>query len=263
MRTFKFSDDKSYKFWNIELEGDSFTVRYGRIGTKGQAQTKQFASEAEARKAHDKLVAEKLGKGYGETTPTKPTTTENALERALVEDPDDLATHSAYADWLSQQGDPRGEFIQVQLLLEDPARPAAERKELEKREKQLLKENARQWLGGLADFLLGSAEEKAFRPEFQFARGWLEFIRIPSLNVACARALAKAAETRLLRRLFIEGIAYEEPGEYQSGGDVPDETDSPAVYALQRSPFLGNLRVFHLGEPMEGEYSNCHTDGQT
>src|SRR5262245_1922727 len=254
MRTFKFSDDKSYKFWNIELEGDSFTVRYGRIGTKGQAQTKQFASEAEARKAHDKLVAEKLGKGYGETTPTKPTTTENALERALVEDPDDLATHSAYADWLSQQGDPRGEFIQVQLLLEDPSRPAAERKELEKREKQLLKEHARQWLGGLADFLLDSDEDRASRPEFQFARGWLDFIRIPSLTVSFARALVKAPEIRLLRRLFIEGDTYEEPGEYEAGPDVPDDSYAPAVYALQRTPFLGNLRVFHLGEPMAGDY---------
>jgi uncharacterized protein (TIGR02996 family) len=42
-----------------------------------------------------------------------------ALEAALVENPDDLAAHRAYADHLMELGDPRGEFIQVQLALED------------------------------------------------------------------------------------------------------------------------------------------------
>ena len=40
-----------------------------------------------------------------------------ALEEALVDDPDDLASHMAYADWLSEQDDSkdrvRGEFIQI------------------------------------------------------------------------------------------------------------------------------------------------------
>jgi predicted DNA-binding WGR domain protein len=43
MRRFKFRDDKSAKFWSIDLQGKSFTVRFGKIGTAGQTQTKDFA----------------------------------------------------------------------------------------------------------------------------------------------------------------------------------------------------------------------------
>jgi predicted DNA-binding WGR domain protein len=66
MRTFVVTDAKSHKFWNIELHGDSFTVSFGRVGTKGQAQTKTFPDEAEALRQHDKLVTEKLAKGVGD-----------------------------------------------------------------------------------------------------------------------------------------------------------------------------------------------------
>src|SRR5437773_2607673 len=61
-----------------------------------------------------------------------------ALEAALVEDPDDLATHSAYADHLMEQGDPRGELIQVQLALEDESLTREDRARLKKRERSLL-----------------------------------------------------------------------------------------------------------------------------
>src|SRR5215472_15320381 len=121
MRTFEFKEGKSNKFWNIELQGKQFTVAFGKIGTQGQTQTKEFADEAKAKAAHDKLVAEKLGKGYVETSgtqpakPAGPSPLQKSLEQALADSPDDLGAHSAYADYLMEQGDPRGEFIQVQL----------------------------------------------------------------------------------------------------------------------------------------------------
>ena len=43
MRTFQFSDAKSHKFWNIDVQGKSFTVTFGKIGTAGQTKTKEFA----------------------------------------------------------------------------------------------------------------------------------------------------------------------------------------------------------------------------
>jgi predicted DNA-binding WGR domain protein len=67
-REFQFIDGTSKKFWTIELQGSSHAVHFGRIGTAGQKKTKDFADEAAARKAHDKLVAEKLKEGYQETT---------------------------------------------------------------------------------------------------------------------------------------------------------------------------------------------------
>lgn len=62
--TFEFTDGSSNKFWTINLEGSSFTVTFGKIGTAGQTQTKTFSSDAEATAAYSKLVAEKLKKGY-------------------------------------------------------------------------------------------------------------------------------------------------------------------------------------------------------
>ncbi|EMJ48644.1 WGR domain protein [Leptospira santarosai str. HAI1349] len=59
-----FTDDKSDKFWNIEVGGTSFTVTYGKTGTIGQTQTKTFDDEKKCLKEAEKLLAEKLKKGY-------------------------------------------------------------------------------------------------------------------------------------------------------------------------------------------------------
>jgi predicted DNA-binding WGR domain protein/tetratricopeptide (TPR) repeat protein len=61
---FIYQDDKSHKFWDIEITGTSFTVYYGKAGTQGQTQIKEHTSEAECKKAADKLIAEKTKKGY-------------------------------------------------------------------------------------------------------------------------------------------------------------------------------------------------------
>ncbi|MDI7215213.1 WGR domain-containing protein [Leptospira santarosai] len=61
-----FKDDKSDKFWNIEVDGNSFTVTYGKTGTVGQTQTKSFDDEKKCLKEAEKLLAEKLKKGYVE-----------------------------------------------------------------------------------------------------------------------------------------------------------------------------------------------------
>src|SRR5271165_1555087 len=62
--SFEFSEGTSDKFWTISLQGDTFTVHFGRKGTNGQTQTKNFSSAQEAKTAYDKLVAEKVKKGY-------------------------------------------------------------------------------------------------------------------------------------------------------------------------------------------------------
>src|SRR5947209_2571721 len=65
-REFHFQEGRSDKFWTIDVEGKSFTVEFGRMGTAGQTQTKKFKSAAEAEQACAKLIAEKLKKGYQE-----------------------------------------------------------------------------------------------------------------------------------------------------------------------------------------------------
>ncbi len=70
---YELSEGKSNKFWEIELAGNSHTVNYGRIGTNGQTQIKEFANDAEAKKSHDKLISEKVKKGYQLVSSSDPT----------------------------------------------------------------------------------------------------------------------------------------------------------------------------------------------
>jgi predicted DNA-binding WGR domain protein len=65
-RHFEFVEGKSSKFWEVWVEGTSMYTQYGRIGSAGQTTVKSYGDEAAARKAADKLIAEKTGKGYME-----------------------------------------------------------------------------------------------------------------------------------------------------------------------------------------------------
>ncbi len=141
MARYEFKDGKSAKFWEITLDGDSFVVRFGRIGASGTEQTKVFADAAKAQKEHDKLVAKKTKKGYAlvesEAAPAAPKD-EGApeLEAAIAANLDDAEAWSVYADWLQQKGDKRGEYISLSLS----GAPEADRE-------ALLKANAKAWHG--------------------------------------------------------------------------------------------------------------------
>ena len=65
-RRFEFVQGNSDKFWEIEVADKSVTVCYGRNGTVGQSQTKSLADAAAAQRHADKLIGEKLAKGYHE-----------------------------------------------------------------------------------------------------------------------------------------------------------------------------------------------------
>ncbi len=58
----------SNKFWTIEQSGNSYTVTWGKIGTEGRANTKLFNSNAECSKELEKLIKEKISKGYKEVS---------------------------------------------------------------------------------------------------------------------------------------------------------------------------------------------------
>jgi predicted DNA-binding WGR domain protein len=64
MPRYEFSEGGSNKFWEISREGSSFTTTYGKIGTKGQTTQKSFPDEEKAKREYDKLIAEKVKKGY-------------------------------------------------------------------------------------------------------------------------------------------------------------------------------------------------------
>ncbi len=65
-RRFELVEGTSSKFWEITRQGGVLLTRFGRLGSKGQTRRKELASEEQARRELEKLVAEKLRKGYQE-----------------------------------------------------------------------------------------------------------------------------------------------------------------------------------------------------
>jgi hypothetical protein len=159
------------------------------------------------------------------------------IEEVLVASPDDVCLHQGYASALLTQGDPasaaRARFIQTQLRLEDERLPADDRRKLVARERKLLRDHGRAWLGELAAYLLD-------RPGYKFTlwRGWLATVQAPELDGGFLAVLAGSPRARLLRRLLIDG-------------DGPGGTSGLAP--LLGATFLAGLVEFRLGEAGAGE----------
>jgi predicted DNA-binding WGR domain protein len=68
LRHFELVDEKSSKFWEVSVDGSDLTTRWGRIGTNGQTKIKSLATLQAAESERDKVIAQKLRKGYRETT---------------------------------------------------------------------------------------------------------------------------------------------------------------------------------------------------
>ena len=65
-RRFEYIEGASSKFWEITTNKREVTVRYGRIGSNGQTQTKSFTSDAAADTHALQQINSKLAKGYRE-----------------------------------------------------------------------------------------------------------------------------------------------------------------------------------------------------
>lgn len=185
-----------------------------------------------------------------------------AFEEAIVAEPDNLGNHAAYADWLSEQDDPRGEFIAVQLALEDGSLPAEQREQLRRRESELLQRHQRRWLGGLAPFLLeehplvdwAGSELPAGTPmaTFAFRRGWLDRLHVNSLTLDFARAMKAAPAMRLVRELLVEYVQDTQGPPPIPEDDIPDYERWPGLHPLRGATNLTNVRHFRLG-PDQGD----------
>ena len=172
-----------------------------------------------------------------------------AFERAILDNPDDVNTYAAYADWLQDRDDPRGTFIAVQLALEDSSRPIDDRRALQEQEARLLAEHEADWLGDLAPHLLDRDETKP-RVEHWWARGFLTEVRVEALTFAFAQALAASPTARVLRALRIESSlhpAYR--GDAKPLVPLPaGETAHESYFELIGAPCLENLRSFQMGD---------------
>lgn len=191
------------------------------------------------------------------------------LEHSIAARPDDGAAHAAYADWLTEQDDPRGEFIQIQLALEDASRSTGSRRRLREREAELLNAHQRAWLGGLAPLLLDRAAEHEYysRPLMMaFRRGWLDRLDVGRLTVDLARALADSPLARMLAELNVDYVPQLDEQQFADGPDVPRGERArqhfDGVTLLANSDAFTNLRRLRLGEdPGDNSEFNAHGFG--
>jgi uncharacterized protein (TIGR02996 family) len=95
------------------------------------------------RRDADVTNTKKRAKSKG--APVQQATPPRELLDAILAAPDDDEVRLVLADWLTEHGDPLGEFIQVQCML-GRALPAESRQELAAREKELKKKYERIWI---------------------------------------------------------------------------------------------------------------------
>lgn len=67
-RIFFCTENGAHKFWRVRVEEKTQIVRWGRIGTEGQALSKEFVTPEDALTATERLIAQKLAKGYRAVT---------------------------------------------------------------------------------------------------------------------------------------------------------------------------------------------------
>lgn len=204
------------------------------------------------------------------------------FEKAIIENPDERATYSAYADWLQERDDPRGEFMAVQLALEDESRSKNERDSLKAREAELLKTYEREWLGELAPHFFGREITDPADPnydwdrpempaiQYRWRRGLLFEVSAEYLTVKLAQSLMDAPVARTLQKLCLDAIAWDRGVEDNT---VPRRVPPPPDHhyadewlEFLGSPLLRSLRVFQMGgrdeAPPEDGWCHNHIDVQ-
>jgi uncharacterized protein (TIGR02996 family) len=171
--------------------------------------------------------------------------------RAIRENPHDDGPCLVYADWLEEQGDPRGEFTRAQCRLAhlDPLAP--EYRTLSKRSRALLNRFGDTWMATLP---------KQYRRVKSFYRGF----PVLRVNLSCEQFLRRTprsfrhsplwgAELRPIGPLYLSLAASPNLRflgflnvTYAFSGSAVGDGDLLAV-ALAASPHAVNLEGLHLG----------------
>jgi uncharacterized protein (TIGR02996 family) len=189
--------------------------------------------------------------------------TRNALEAALADNPDDLAAHAAYADLLTEEGDPRGEYIRLQLAQEDRDQPPDRLRAMATEAKAIRDRHERDWLGPLAPFTEPArrgASVGAMVAEGNvvvgFRRGWVDRVEVHRLTDEVRDAIAAAPICRLLAELVV----------WANGESTPARRDRIATVRyvsltpLAESPNVANLRRLELGDESAWHQASFHDD---
>lgn len=122
LRRFFFDDGQLRKYWYIHLKGKSHTTHYARFGGRPGETTKTFDSVEQAVRSAEKLVRQKLKKGYLEIVPealsiSRPADLKPATESAVRKLEQKLGAElpSEYRNFLKTQngGQPDPGYIRI------------------------------------------------------------------------------------------------------------------------------------------------------
>lgn len=183
-----------------------------------------------------------------------------SLLQAVLDSPADDDARLVYADWLLEQGDPRGEFIQVQCQLGGVVRGASGRRskqsfdltneELAAREKSLLKKHQKTWLAPFREFIRTWTWKRGFVDGVEadgakFLSGIKAVVDHTPLVRASLTGMKPASFPVLAKTAEIERIPELHISQNRIG---------PKTAHLLHSPHFKNLRVLDLwGNPLEEE----------
>lgn len=174
--------------------------------------------------------------------------------QAIIEDPDDDGPRLIFADWLEEQGNPRGEFIRVQCELERLGEDDPRRLQLETRQCVLLAEHQNEWAGALREFVHRFWFRRGFIDKVQIGAGQflanaeLLFETTPLSQVAfhnASQSLAQLADCPYLARL--RGLDFKPDFTWRQRDFPSSQIFDEGVRILATSPHLANLRALDLG----------------
>lgn len=209
------------RFWTIGRdgpEGTTLITTSGKVGNQGRLHKRTYPTPGAASSRYDELVLEKQRAGYQLVGPPAPAAAAPAidaaavaLEAAIVADPTDDAAYAVYADWLQQQGDPRGELINLMLAREaEVARDPKRRSQLPAAISRLMERHAPTLLGPLAAYMPDVRDLSSGM--LTWRAGFLHRLTIKDHGGAAAivRDVISHPSGRYLRELMLDLLSVDE-----------------------------------------------------
>src|SRR5262245_49643274 len=98
---------------DLRITGKTVHRRSGYAGAKQKTLKTTYQTERAAASRFARAIEGVRKKGFVHASERQLVVDNPALERAITEHPDDDGPRLVYADWLLEQGDPRGELAAV------------------------------------------------------------------------------------------------------------------------------------------------------
>lgn len=202
--------DGHREVWEIWLQLRDITIK--SIAPKPKARAKQthemLPSKVAALAEYERRLAEKRADGWTAKldqhgNPLKRAVLRNLeLDAEILASPDERDAYLVYGDWLTEQGDPRGELVTIQAALDD----APGDKKLKARVGALHKAHDREWLGELWE----TRFEDSFRPPntFRWRWGFVESAWLRDSLRESYRVLRAMPSTAFVRDLRLDLGSY-------------------------------------------------------